>query len=168
MARKAKASDFKQLDIISALRGKDVFVKEDEQEEKKEESKKLTFFDFINDIRKYKNGDMLDDEQNQTAFNSYMVIRGLSAKYEDAWLCNYFNKYSGVLTKKQLYLSLMYTIPKDFGFYKWIKNTSEDNSEEIKLIAKYFKCSEKEALEYVKIMGEEWAQKIKEKFGDFV
>lgn len=163
---KQKKSNLQQIDILSALKDKELFV-EDKVEETNEEKKSYTPFDFVNDIRKSKKGDMLDKEQYISSFDSFMVIKALSMKENDVYILNMVNKFIGTIDKKTMYNLLVNVIPKDYSFYKWIKSKNEDKKDNIDAIVSYFKCSKKEANEYLHVMGESWGNQIKKKFGDF-
>lgn len=160
--RKKKENKFKQLDIISAINGKEKFFEEEKEETK---SKSIGLFDFINDIRKTKKCDLLDEEENISKWNNYMILYTLSMKEKDVPLLNYFNKYIGSMSKKQMYISMTHLIPKDYKFYKFIKNSKSIKDECIKYVSKYYEISYKEAYEYIDILGEEWSNSIKDKFG---
>jgi hypothetical protein len=171
VTKKIKLHELKQLDIISALRGRDVFVKdpdEDEETVDPDASKKPNFFDIIKDIRRHKQGDLLNNKEYESLFNSFMVLRTLSMKEADVLLCNEVNLFTTMLTKQQLYKLLVAIIPRDSSFYPWIGNKKEDNQQEIEFISRYFDCSKKEAYEYVSILGPEWAEQIKSQFGDLI
>jgi hypothetical protein len=150
------------LDIRKALKDKEepVVVTEDDSVT----TKSLTIFDFINDIRKYKNGNLLT-ENTKHIWNSYMIVQGLSMKQDDVLLCNLVNKYIGVLTPSQMYQLLLHIVEKDFSFYPWIKNKQTEKHKYIEDVVKYFECSETEAIEYIVMMGESWAKEISEKTG---
>lgn len=152
---------YKQLNIEKALRGKEEIFEETEDEIV--ELKKLNVFDFVNDIRKFKHGDLLDDESNVAIFNAFMILKALSMKEEDVIICNYLNKYSNILSKQQLYKALLFLIQKDPSFYRFINNR-ETVDEDVLYISKYFDCSNKEAKEYKVLFGQEWASKITNKY----
>jgi hypothetical protein len=165
--KKTTKQKLEQLDIVAAMHGKDVIV-EKKTEEVLTEKKTISIFDFIKDIRIFKQGNLLDEEQNLSSFVPYMIFRGLSMKESELEFCNFLAKYMQVLDKKELYQLLIACIEKDpRGFYKWIKSDKENNYDSIKYISNFFKCSEKEAQEHLELMGAEWAEKVKEKFGDF-
>jgi len=165
--KKQKKSKYKQQDIISAFRNKDAIFDLDE-EDQETPKKSLGLFDFINDLRKDKTCKLLDSEENISSWNSYMILQTLSMKEADVPIVNFFNKYQGTMTKKQLYTALTYLIPEDKRFYKWIKGPNEEKNELTTYVSKYFECPQKEALDYINIMGQEWAESIKEKFGGLV
>lgn len=162
-----KTKNLEQLDIIAAMHDRDVIV-EKKEEKVLTEKKTISIFDFIKDIRIFKQGNMLDEEQNLSSFIPFMILRGLSMKESELEFCNFLSRYSSVLDKKEMYQLLLASIEKDpRGFYKWIKSEKEEKLEFIVHVSRYFKCSEKEAQEYIKLMGDDWATQVKEKFGDF-
>lgn len=166
--RKTKKSDYHQQDIVAAFRGKDAIFDNEEDDKVDTPKKALGLFDFINDLRKTKSGTLLDAEENVSSWNSFMILQALSMKEADVPIANFFNKYQGSMTKKQLYIALTYLVPSDKRFYKWVKGPNEDKSELSSYVAKYFECPQVEALEYISIMGEDWAEEIKSKFGGLV
>lgn len=166
MVKKSKVSELKQLDILAAFRNEEIFV-EVPVEEKIEKST-LTPWDFVNDIRKFKTGKMLDDDQNHSMFDKYMILRFLSMKTTDMFIVNFFNEYSSIMTKEQLYIALVHFIPKDNGFYKYIKGLKEEKGKYIEFVARYYECSEEEAFDYIQAMGDDWAKMIRDKFGDLI
>lgn len=162
MVRK-KSNSYKQLDISSAVKNKEIVISDDDFEDTKK-NKSVSFFDFINDIRKTKSGTLLE-EQTEAAFNPYMVLKGLSMKEEDIPICNIINKYAANMTKENLYRLLLCVIDKDYKFYPWIKSQKVESNDNIDIVAKYFECSKKEADEYINILGNEWAKSISDKYG---
>lgn len=158
-----KNDEMKQLDILAAAKGKDEFI--ELEEEIKEQKSKITIFDFVNDIRKTKKMDMLDKEENLPIWNSYMILQALSMKEGDVFLCNLLNKYSGILSKQQMYQALTYLIPRDHNFHRWIKKTNVVPNENSESVSRYFECSLSEAEEYIKVMGLDWSEQIKNQFG---
>lgn len=164
----SQKSELKQTDIVSAFRGKDEVFDELDDEEVYTKKKAVGLFDFVNDIRKSKSGELLDAEENLSSWNSYMILQALSMKEDDILFCNFFNKYQSSMTKKQMYLALNYIIPRDNKFYTWIKNKKDPSHDLISFVSTYFECSSTESLEYINIMGDEWAENIKNKFGGVV
>lgn len=152
---------YKQLNIEKALKGKEEIF-EDSPKDSFDELKKLSLFDFVNDIRKYKKGSLLEDESNLVVFNSFMILKALSAKENDVIICNYLNKYINILSKEQMYKALLLLIDKDYDFYKMSSKTEKDD--DLQYISKYFDCSYKEAIEYKNMFGKEWTDKIKNKY----
>lgn len=156
-----KKSVYKQLNVEKALKGKEEIF--EEKQEDNDDLKKLSLFDFVNDIRKYKKGNLLEDESNQTLFNSFMILKTLSMKEDDIMICNFLNKYTNILSKEQMYKAMLNLIDKDFDFYKFITN-KEAMDEDLQYISNYYDCSQKEAKEYKKMFGQEWATIITNKY----
>lgn len=168
MAKAKKKSEYKQLDIFAASKGKDevYFSKEDEiMEEEITQKKAVGLFEFIDDIRKHKKGTMLDEEKNVSSWNTFMILQALSMKEDDVLFCNFLNQFQGTMSKQQMYQALVQLIPKDNTFHKWIKSNGQEKSDYAEYVSKYFLCSEKEAIEYIQLQGEDWAKSIKSKFG---
>lgn len=156
-----KKKVYKQLDIAKAIKNIDLYIEPENIEN--DISDKINIFSFVNDIRKNKNGDLLEDESNESIFNSYMILQFLSMKESDVGICNLFNKYLNILSKKQLYFALICFIERDSNFYKFISK-SPDNNEYYEYIIKFFNCSLKEAKLYYDMFGETWALRIKNKY----
>jgi hypothetical protein len=154
---------YKQLNIEKALKGKEEVFETPDKLEDFFGFKKLSLFDFVNDIRKYKKGNLLEDESNINLFNSFMILKTLSMKEDDVFICNYINKYSSILTKEQVYKALLYLIEKDNSFYKFITNKEKEDVD-IKNISNYYDCSEKEAKQYKELFGQKWATNITNKY----
>lgn len=161
MAVKKSISEYKQTDIVSAFKDKDLILSIPEDCEVN--IVKITPFDFINDIRRNKKGNLLT-EDTQTSWNSYMILQGLSMKPDDIPICNHFAKYIGSMSKKQMYISLIHWIPQDNNRYNWIKNNKTVNEEYVKFVSDYFQCPLRDSKDYVEIMGEKWAEDIMNKY----
>ena len=134
--------------------------------QKKEKVHKNNYlFDIINDIKWNKTGDLLDNEDYEKAFNSFIVMRMLAQNAETCEWVNMVNEYQQTLTKKQMYTLLVALIPKAKTYDGFVKSVSLEDDDNIKYVSKYYECSLKEAREYVIILGEEWSQGIRNRFG---
>ena len=133
---------------------------------KKDKPKSTALFDVIKDIKYYKKGDMLDVEgsEAEAAYNNFIAMRFLSMNEGLCPLVNTVNHLQDVFDKKEMYKLLIELIPETNSFDGFIKaKTDKEQYEEE--IAQYYECSIKEAREYVKIMGLEWAEQINKSFG---
>jgi hypothetical protein len=166
MPKKKNKNDYEVLDIDAALNGKDKIVKQ--REDSIETTSTVGLFDFVDDIRKYKKGTLLDKEQNVKSFDIFMTLRVLSMSERDIDLCNWFNQFQGFIPKKAMYEALMGLIPKDREFYKYINTRGKAPSELVECVATYYKIPTYQAQVYVDLMGEEWAEKIRHKFGGVI
>jgi hypothetical protein len=131
------------------------------QKQKKDSS---PFYVVIEDIRFKKEGNLLDEDENLKAFNNYMALRFLSMDRDNIDIVNMLNQYQGVMDKKQMYEILVDVIPPKKTFIRYV-STKKKESEYIPFICEYYQCSPKEAEEYVKIKGEDWAKDIVKQFG---
>jgi sulfatase maturation enzyme AslB (radical SAM superfamily) len=141
-------------------------VEQREGLKKKDKPKSTALFDVIKDIKYYKNGDMLDVEgsEAEAAYNNFIAMRFLSMNESLCPLVNTVNHLQDVFDKKEMYKLLIELVPETNSFDGFIKaKTDKEQYEEE--IAQYYECSIKEAREYVKIMGLEWAEQIHKSFG---
>jgi sulfatase maturation enzyme AslB (radical SAM superfamily) len=141
-------------------------VEQREGLKKKDKPKSTALFDVIKDIKYYKKGDMLDVEgsEAEAAYNNFIAMRFLSMNESLCPLVNTVNHLQDVFDKKEMYKLLIELVPETNSFDGFIrpKTDKEEYEEEI---AQYYECSIKEAREYVKIMGLEWAEQIHRSFG---
>jgi len=56
-------------------------------------------------------------------------------------------------------------IPKKKRFFKYVKGIRKSKSKYQEYVARYYKCSNKEADEYIAMLGDDWAKNIKKEFG---
>lgn len=126
---------------------------------------KKTLFDIVNDIKYYKTGTLLDDEEYEKLFNTFMVLRILSMNDDNCELANIVNEYQNVLDKKSMYLLLIELIPKAKTYDEYIKQNKEIDDTDVMRVAEYYQVGLKTAREYIRMCGKEWASGISEKFG---
>jgi hypothetical protein len=141
-------------------------VEQREGLKKKDKPKSTALFDVIKDIKYYKKGDMLDVEgsEAEAAYNNFIAMRFLSMNEGLCPVVNTVNHLQDVFDKKEMYKLLVELIPETNSFDGFIKaKTDKEQYEEE--IAQYYECSIKEAREYVKIMGLEWAEQIHKSYG---
>lgn len=135
------------------------------KKKEKKEHKNNFLFDIINDIKWHKTGTLLDNEDYEKAFNSFIVMRMLAQNADACGWVNMINEYQQVLSKKELYKFLIAIIPKAKTYDGFTKSESIEDDETVKYVAMYHECSLKEAREYITVMGKEWAIEIKNRFG---
>lgn len=160
MPRRKKNKEIRILNIDDAMMGKESIV-EESIEHVETKRKSLSPFDFVKDIRWDKSGTLLDDEENEKAWNTFMVLRVLSMNDNDVDICNFFNQYQGVIPKKSMYLALLGLIAKDKSFYRYINTTAKSKNSNVEFVSRYYEIPEKQAQKYIEIMGDEWANDIK-------
>lgn len=148
-------------DVFSDWKEKPKFFGEDEVVSKK----KSYLTDILNDIKFSKTGSVLDDEEAEKQFNSWLILKFLSMDEEMTEIVNLVNEYQSVLSKKEFYHLLIEIVPKTKKFAKYIKSVDRRKDERVEKVAKYYQCSFGHAREYIDIMGEEWSEEIISKFG---
>lgn len=133
---------------------------------KQAKPKSTALFDVLKDIKYYKKGDMLDVEgsEAEAAYNNFIAMKFLSMNESLCPLVNTVNHLQDVFDKKEMYKLLIELIPETNSFDGFIRSKT-DKEEYEEEIAQYYECSIKEAREYVKIMGLEWAEQIHKSFG---
>lgn len=116
-------------------------------------------FDFLKDITYRKQGDLLDNPENESEFVPYLISRWLSMQSSDMLnlLNNTTNKlYTVFENKKEWYNMFLCIIPKSyFKNVKYIKKTKKekvtDNYDDvIEFLAKNQQISQREVELYIK------------------
>lgn len=131
--------------------------------------KPLTIFDYLTDITSGKKGNIhINRDPELKGFDSFMILKYLSMDEGFLSIVNVFNTCQGSLTKEHLYKSLVHILPRGRKFLKYPKLKKKHYKEEnIELISEYFKCSHRDAIEYLQLglLTEEDVNKIKIAFG---
>jgi len=125
----------------------------------KQKKKSNSFYKIIDDIRSKKQGDLLNDEENLKSFNNFMALRFLSMDRDIIDIVNLLNQFQGSLDKKSMYDILVDIIPENNSYIKYT-TTKKEECKFTSYICDYYQCSPKEALEYISIKGDEWAEDI--------
>lgn len=148
-------------DVFSDWKEEKTFFEEDEIETKK----KTYLTDILNDIKFNKTGKVLDIEEAEKQFNSWLILRFLSMDEDLTEIVALVNEYQSVLSKKEFYKLLVEVIPKTKRFAQYIKGNEVKKDERIQKISRYYECSHRHAREYINIMGDQWADAVVNKFG---
>ena len=116
----------------------------------------MTIFDYINDILYQKKGHLLNNVDDESSFNLYMVNRWCSMYSTSiAKIVNLTaNKYYSIFeTKKETYNFLLTMLPKvKFRRIHYIKKkskTKDDTKEIVSQLAKSLELSEREISYYI-------------------
>jgi hypothetical protein len=110
----------------------------------------MNFFDYLNSINTTKKDIMVTD-QDQKAYTSYMVNRGLSYFPDTVLLANMMNQRYHLSSKMQ-YDFLRNAVPPKKRFSKWFKS---EKLNDINLISDYFNVSQQKAKEYSYLLSNE-------------
>lgn len=125
-------------------------------------------FDHINQIRERQDPNYFESlsEADKKSWSNYMVCRFLSMQPSLVEHINDLQRYSGVLSPRDLYKVLIRIVPKGRAFYPYIKSTSEKcNKELLQLLTAHFKDSERNVLEYISMLTTNDIQHILKKYG---
>ena len=119
-----------------------------------------TLFEWLNEITLYKTAPEEISQDSWDKWNSYMIHRYVSMYIGYIDVANYVQKINPQ-NKQQIYSIYREMIPKKKLWLKYTKNENKKNYKEIPdYIAKYFKCSLKEANEYIYILRKSGVQEI--------
>jgi Mor family transcriptional regulator len=133
---------------------------------KKDKPKSTALFDVLRDIKTKKQGNLLDVEGSEceSVYNNFIASRFLSMNNDLCPLVNCVNHLQDVFDKKNFYKLLIELIPQTTSFDPYIKQqiAGEEYEEDV---SQYYECSLKEAREYIKLMGIEWANQVHKSFG---
>lgn len=109
----------------------------------------MTPFDFLNAINDNKK-DLFEDPQAAKDYPPFMINRGLSFFPDTVLYANKMNMH-GQIPPKWQFDYLKNSIPKKKRFSKWYKKDA--TPEQLKLIMKHYKYSEKKAFEALGILS---------------
>ena len=114
----------------------------------------MTIFDWFKQVTYSKDPWYSFSEEDQAAFNPYMVHRLVSMYEPYIELANYLQQF-WQLKPDQIYLIYCNYLPENKVFAKYIKSTkSKANSELLTILANYFNVSTREIKEYLHILDE--------------
>lgn len=119
-------------------------------------------FDFLKDITQTKKGDLLNLPENYLQFNPYLLQRFLSM--QSPITCEIVNQVTNkkisLLDKKQIYQLFLMVVPKQwkttFNYLKKPKDEfilSDRENLGVEIVAKRYKISKKDVIEYMKELG---------------
>lgn len=120
----------------------------------------MTPFDFLNAINENKK-DLFQDPQAEKDYSPFMINRGLSFFPDTVLYANEMNKSAQIPAKWQFDF-LKNSIPKKKRFSKWHKKDA--TTEQLKLVMKHYKYSEKRALEVLGILSTKQVAEIQAQY----
>lgn len=107
----------------------------------------MNHFDYLNSINATKKN-IMNDDLDEKAYNSFMVNRGLSYFNDTVIYANEMNRYSHLDSKMQ-YDFLRQIVRKRKRFSKWNK---ADKTPDAEVVSTYYGYSKEKALEVLKIL----------------
>jgi len=115
----------------------------------------MTPFDFLKLVHNKKvNWEDLNEEE-QKAWNTFIINRALSFTSDYLDIINKIQPYTGgQLTPAEIFKYYQSMLPSNFRFQKWIKGTktSKYNKGLVEVISAYLECSNKQAEDYLNIL----------------
>ena len=118
----------------------------------------MNHFDYLNSIN-YSKENIMHDNLDEKAYNSFMVNRGLSYFNDTVIYANEMNKYAHIDSKLQ-YDFLRTLIRKRKRFSKW---TKEDKNSDIDLIKEYYGYSKEKAFQVLPLLSKDQLAHISKK-----
>ena len=116
----------------------------------------MTPFDFLKLVHNKKtNWNELTEDQ-QKAWNTFIINRALSFTSDYLDIVNKIQPYTGgQLTPAEIFKYYQSMLPSNFRFQKWIKGNKPKtyNRDLIALLSGYFECSCKQAEDYLGILS---------------
>ena len=104
-------------------------------------------------------GDFNDEEKK--SFNIFIINKALSMNPNYLDIVNMVQRYTNnMLNPKEVFNLYFNLLPNKFRFYKWIKGTKDKNKEKYQILAQHFKCSSREAKDYMELLDKKEVNKI--------
>ena len=124
-------------------------------------------FDHIKNLHtKQRSWDDFNDEEKKS-FNIYIINKALSMNPNYLDIVNMVQRYTNnLLDPKEVFNLYFNLLPNKFRFYKWIKGTKDKNKEKYQILAQHFKCSSREAKDYIELLGKKETNKILKLYKD--
>ena len=118
-------------------------------------------FDHIKNLHtKQRSWDDFNDEEKKS-FNIYIINKALSMNPNYLDIVNMVQRYTNNMLNPKEVFNLYYNLlPNKFRFYKWIKGTKDKNKEKYQILAQHFKCSSREAKDYIELLNKKEINKI--------
>jgi len=123
------------------------------------EEKAPSLFDFIDSINHH-GQDLMTSEQNERAYDPFMVRRGLGMNRETLFVASRMNELHELDSYAQ-YQYLLNVVPKKKRYSKWAKKTAV--SDDIKVISDYYQINMTTATKYRKLLTDEQVAELKER-----
>ena len=118
-------------------------------------------FDHIKNLHtKQRSWDDFNDEEKKS-FNIYIINKALSMNPNYLDIVNMVQRYTNnMLNPKEVFNLYFNLLPNKFRFYKWIKGTKDKNKEKYQILAQHFKCSSREAKDYMELLDKKEINRI--------
>ena len=121
-------------------------------------------FDHIKNLHTKKRtwNDFNDEEKK--SFNVFIINKALSMNPNYLGIVNMVQNFTGlnqVISPKEVFNLYFSLLPNKFRFYKWIKGEkTKKDKEKAEYLAMHFKCSTKEAKDYLSLLDKKTINNI--------
>ena len=118
-------------------------------------------FDHIKNLHtKQRSWGNFNDEEKKS-FNIFIINKALSMNPNYLNIVNMVQRYTNnLLDPKEVFNLYFNLLPNKFRFYKWIKGTKDKNKEKYQILAQHFKCSSREAKDYMELLDKKEINRI--------
>ena len=118
-------------------------------------------FDHIKNLHtKQRTWSDFNDEEKKS-FNIFIINKALSMNPNYLSIVNMVQRYTNnLLDPKEVFNLYFNLLPNKFRFYKWIKGTKDKNKEKYQILAQHFKCSSREAKDYMGLLNKKEINQI--------
>ena len=113
----------------------------------------MNLFDWINEITYNKRSWNSFTDEDKSEFNLFMINRFLSMNPDNIDVINLIQRYP-TCSNKVVYKYYCDLLPKKKSFFKYIKSSIKWEKETVDKVAEYYKCSTREAKEYINILND--------------
>jgi len=111
----------------------------------------VNLLDWINEITYNKRSWNSFTDEDKSEFNLFMINRFLSMNPDNIDVINLIQRYP-TCSNKVIYKYYCDLLPKKKSFFKYIKSSIKWEKETVDKISEYYKCSTREAKEYIGIL----------------
>jgi hypothetical protein len=119
----------------------------------------FTLFDWLNEITYSKRPWNKFTDEEKSTFNTYMINRFISMDSNYIDVVNLIQRYPNC-SNKWVYKFYCDMLPKKKSFFRYIKSKIKWDKETVDKIADYYKCSTREAKEYISILRDDQLEDI--------
>jgi len=113
----------------------------------------MGLFDWLNEITYSKRPWDKFTSEDKNEFNTFMIHRFISMNPEYIDFVNLIQQYP-TCSNKVVYKYYCDLLPKKKSFFKYIKTSIKWEKETVDKVAEYYKCSTREAKEYINILND--------------
>jgi hypothetical protein len=119
----------------------------------------LNLFNWLDEITYHKRPWSSFTDDDKAEFNTFLINRFISMNPDYIDVVNLIQRYPDC-PKRKVYQFYCDLLPKKKSFFRYIKASIKNDPETIKSVAEYYKCSTREAKEYINVVDVDNIKKI--------